>query len=140
MQPIAQKSSQSPRPPCWRVLTASCSRRVGHGETLLRLHLDEGQVIDLRLGNGLAKALGLQPAILGVAPSHKAVATGQGRAARPERIAQYRAAWQRYISDPALSQYTLAEELQCSQTTLASYFRSFGQEPGAPQLRPNGKL
>ena len=140
MQPIAQKSSQSPRPPCWRVLTASCSRRVGHGETLLRLHLDEGQVIDLRLGNGLAKALGLQPAILGVAPSHKAVATGQGRAARPERIAQYRAAWHRYIADPALSQYTLAEELQCSQTTLACYFRSFAQEPGAPQLRPNGKL
>ena len=140
MQPNAQKSSQSPRPPCWRVLTASCSRRVGHGETLLRLHLDEGQVIDLRLGNGLAKALGLQPAILGVAPSHKAVATGQGRSARPERIAQYRAAWHRYISDPALSQQALADELQCSQTTLASYFRAFGQEPGAPQLRPNGKL
>ena len=140
MQPNAQKSSQSPRPPCWRVLTASCSRRAGQGDTLLRLHLDEGQVIDLRLGNGLAKALGLQPAILGVAPSHKAVATGQGRAARPERIAQYRAAWHRYISDPALSQQALADELGCSQTTLACYFRSFAQEPGAPQLRPNGKL
>ena len=34
----------------------------------------------------------------------------------------------------------LAEELGCSQTTLASYFRQFGQEPGAPQLRTNGKL
>ena len=140
MQPTAKKSSQSPKPPCCRVLTASCSRRAGQGDTLLRVHLDEGQVIDLRLRNGLADALGLQPAILGVAPSHKAVATGQGRSARPERIAQYRAAWQRYISDPSLSQQALADELQCSQTTLASYFRSFGQEPGAPQLRPNGKL
>ena len=140
MQPTAQKSSQSPRPPCWRVLTASCSRRAGQGDTLLRVHLDEGQVIDLRLSNSLANALGLQPATLGVAVAIKGVATGQGRAARPERIAQYRAAWHRYISDPTLSQQALAEELGCSQTTLASYFRRFGQEPGAPQLRTNGKL
>lgn len=134
MQPTAQKSSQSPRPPCWRVLTASCS--CVDGNTILRVRLDEGQVLDLSLCASLASALGLR---------HRTPAASRApvRPSRPsyaERVAAYRAAWHRYISDLHLSQQALAEELGCSQTTLASYFRRFGQEPGAPQLRTNGKL
>ena len=125
MQPIVAKSSPQTRPPCSRVLAASCSRRSGARDTLLRLHLDAGQTIDFRLSAALADALGLQATILGAPAAHKGVATGQGHSATPERIAQYRAAWLRYRADPKLSQYALAAELGCSQATLGQYFRAF---------------
>lgn len=65
MTPAPQSSPT--HPPAYRVLSASCSRQPGARETLLRLHLAEGQVLDFRLAPALAQALGLQPAILGVA-------------------------------------------------------------------------
>ena len=139
MQPTAAKSSPQTRPPCCRVLAASCSRRSGASDTLLRLHLDAGQTIDFRLTTALADALGLRATILGAPPSHKGVATGQGHSATPERIAEYRAAWLRYRADPHLSQYALAAELGCSQATLGQYFRAFAADENPTTETPSAQ-
>lgn len=132
MPHFAPESSPQTHPPCCRVLAASCSRRRGAREALLRLHLDAGQAIDFRLSTSLADALGLRPTILGTSAARKGVATGQGQRATPQRIAQYRDAWLRYTAEPTLSQYALAAEIGCSQATLTQYFRRFASEAQSP--------
>jgi|GEM_PF-6598608 len=49
-------------------------------------------------------------------------------------------AWRSYISDPSLTRDVLAAVLSVSPPTLTKYFRMFAGEPGAPLLKPNGRL
>jgi hypothetical protein len=60
--------------------------------------------------------------------------------ASPERIAQYRAAWVSYTSTKALSLRDVAAPLGVSINTISYWFNKFATEPGAPALKPGGKL
>lgn len=52
----------------------------------------------------------------------------------------YRALWLRYISSPRLTITKLAREAGVTRAAVSHRFATFRKEPGAPALRPNGKL
>jgi hypothetical protein len=56
------------------------------------------------------------------------------------REEQFRTAFKRYIADPALELGALAQELHARPSNLRAMFDAFGREPGAPALKPNGKI
>lgn len=57
-----------------------------------------------------------------------------------ERAAALRRAWEIYIADPTVTVWQMAQQLDCSAPYLAQRFYDFSHEPGAPALKPNGKL
>lgn len=74
---------------------------------------------------------------------------GEVRAARaaaakalPEspELARMRGAWRRFIADPRLTIRAQADEMGLNKVTLAAAYRRFRREPGAPVLKPHGKL
>lgn len=66
--------------------------------------------------------------------------TKRGRPLTAMEIATLRAAWRLYIADPAISRLSIADHLRTKDATVVKYFKLFAAEPGAPVLRPNGRL
>jgi hypothetical protein len=62
------------------------------------------------------------------------------RAVEAARILQYRAAWRSYIGTPGRRISSYADELGMTEAALSRWFRKFRFEPGAPAVKPNGKL
>ena len=58
----------------------------------------------------------------------------------PAVIAALRDAWRVFIADPSLSLQRLSIIVGVSDTCLRAHFARFAKEPGAPLLKPNGRL
>lgn len=57
-----------------------------------------------------------------------------------ERDELFRAHWRRFIAEPGLTMNQVAEEAGVTRAAVHHRFWRFRAEPGAPVLRPNGKL
>jgi hypothetical protein len=111
-------------------------------------------VVPIRINGGLFELRGAPGVMRALAGDILAVLAPDARAGRvlnpnyrrrqkratAARVEEYHAAWRRYISSPRLSIDTLAAELGLTQQSLSYWFRKFRREPGAPSLKPSGKL
>ena len=117
---------------------------VKAGEVVVPIRINGG-LHELRGSPALLRALAGD--VLGVlAPDPRAGrrlnpnAPRRRKRATAARIADYRAAWSRYITTPGLNIDTLAAELGLTQQSLSYWFRKFRRQSGAPAVKPNGKL
>jgi len=62
------------------------------------------------------------------------------RGTPPEKVEQYRQVWRRFIADPAMTVNAAAAEMGLHYSTACNWFKRFRNEPGAPAVKPNGKL
>jgi hypothetical protein len=117
---------------------------VKAGEVVVPIRINGG-LFALRGAPGVMRALAGD--VLGVlAPDSRAGrvlnpnARRRRKRADAARIAEYRAAWRAYIADPAARQAAIAESFGITQAALSRWFRLFRAAPGAPAVKPNGKL
>ena len=114
---------------------------VKAGEVVVPVRINGG-LFELRGAPGVMRALAGD--VLGVlAPDvrdGRPLNPNGGKHANAARIAVYRAAWRDYIATPGLRIRAMADKLGVTEAGLSRWFRKFRSEPGAPALKPNGKL